>query len=202
MKLELQQRLFAAYPRFFRKPGLRLVRTLDPVRVDAHTPDGLLSLAVAGKDAGEPYLNDDRGPIDAWGIECGDGWYSIIDRLAAACEAEIAGLAKRPGVAREEWPRAVQIKEKFGTLRFCVAGEALLSDALCIQIGQAELDSAGVCEQCGQPGALRQKPGIWIHVACDACEVDIKQRSEQEFDPDEYKKWEAALRALLDSRPE
>lgn len=45
-----------------------------------------------------------------WGFSCGDGWEPIIRRLSAKLEA--AGAV------------AVQVKEKFGTLRFYIEGIA------------------------------------------------------------------------------
>lgn len=46
-----------------------------------------------------------------WGIECGDGWYTLIDTLC--------GLLQH-GTDRNGAPQveATQVKEKFGALRF------------------------------------------------------------------------------------
>lgn len=200
MDLELQAKLFRQYPKFFRKPGQRLVRTPDPLRVDMHLPEGLLSFDTSPEPPAEPEYRDDSGPIDARSIECADGWFSIIDCLAAAIEAEIDALVAR-GIGKEEWPRAHQIKEKFGGLRFYVAGRALLSAGLLAQIRQAERDSAVVCEQCGRPGELRRGSG-WIHVACDPCEELIKQRGGHAEPWDGYEQRQAARQALLNARAE
>lgn len=57
-------------------------------------------------------------PIAHWGIECGQGWYPIIEDLAAWLENEALTLkaaGKRP-------PIIVQIKEKFGVLTIYVRG--------------------------------------------------------------------------------
>ena len=84
-----------------------------------------------------------------------------------AGEIEIEALISR-GVTKEHWPRVVQIKEKFGTLRFYVHGQ--LSDGLRAQILQVEEEeSARTCERCGAPGQLRN--GGWRHTYCDECDA-------------------------------
>lgn len=80
-------------------------------------------------------LHDHTAPIDERGIECGDGWFDIVDRLCRDCELEIETVIAQ-GVTSERWPRIAQIKEKFGGLRFYVNGP--LSDRLRAQILQAE----------------------------------------------------------------
>lgn len=60
--------------------------------------------------------------------------------------------------------KAVQVKEKFATLRFYVdnpTNEALGA------IREAEIASARICEECGQPGKTRGKQ--WIMTRCDEC---------------------------------
>lgn len=57
---------------------------------------------------------------------------------------------------------AVQVKEKFGTLRFYVDGGNEVTHAM---INMAESMSARTCEKCGAPGKLRGK--TWLYTACD-----------------------------------
>jgi hypothetical protein len=57
---------------------------------------------------------------------------------------------------------AVQVKEKFGTLRFYVDGGNEVTHAM---INMAESMSARTCEKCGVPGKLRGK--TWLYTACD-----------------------------------
>lgn len=102
MKPELQAELFQRYPKLFRKPGKRLV---DPEVISEF----------------EDLLQDDNGPFDEYGIECGDGWFDLVDRLSAACESEIETLMAQ-SAPKECWPRNVQIKKKMGGLRFYVNG--------------------------------------------------------------------------------
>ena len=122
MKTELQEVLFHRYPKLFRKPGMRL---LDPRIVS---------------DAADRF-QDDSAPFDQRGIECGDEWFAIVDRLSQACEAEIDTIISQ-GIAIESWPRIAQIKEKFETLRFYVRGH--LSDELRSMILQASNETPQV----------------------------------------------------------
>lgn len=48
-----------------------------------------------------------------WGFACGDGWYGLIDGLCAALQSE-TDQEGAPQVV------AMQVKEKFGSLRFRV----------------------------------------------------------------------------------
>jgi hypothetical protein len=148
MKDQLQAELKHRYPKLMRVPGLRYFVADD-----------------TAPEAAELVSN--FGPIDERGIECGDGWFDLVNRLSAACEKEIDTMAAA-GTAMEYWPRAVQIKEKFGTLRFRVHGK--LSEALRTEILKAEeVDSAHICEQCGAPGHLRSDS--FRRTWCDACEA-------------------------------
>ena len=150
----LHAELIRRYPKFFREPGKRLV---EP---DPEDPS-----------SSENHLEDDMGPYDEWGIECGDGWFALIDRLCQACEREIEGLIAL-GISNERWPRVAQIKEKMGSLRFRITGP--VSDSLQEQKTRAELESLSVCEQCAAPGMLRD--GRWRHTYCDRCHAEEEAR--------------------------
>jgi len=76
-----------------------------------------------------------------WGIDCGDGWYWLIDRLCAAIQGYVDG--KNGEVAQVE---AAQVKEKFGTLRFYVDGA---DENIRRWIQYTEYLSAHICEECG-----------------------------------------------------
>ena len=109
----------------------------------------------------------------AWGLSVGDGWHDLIVRISVAIEM----LAEQHGLTTEQWPRVVQVKEKFGTLRFSIRFE--YDEATHEQLQDVREESYRVkeeiacesehtCERCGAPGALR-KDG-WMHVHCDHCE--------------------------------
>ena len=54
-----------------------------------------------------------------WGISCGDGWYWLINSLSKYIYDMWTWNYKDKG---EECPQAVQVKEKFGGLRFYIQG--------------------------------------------------------------------------------
>jgi hypothetical protein len=57
------------------------------------------------------------------GFECDDGWFETVHELAANIEARAKGSAFGLDPQSEEWPRAVQVIDKLGTLTFyCVSG--------------------------------------------------------------------------------
>ena len=72
----------------------------------------------------------------------------------------------------------VQVKEKFGTLRFYYNGGDSVIEGM---VGFAEAMSACTCEQCGAPGVRRG--GSWLRTLCD------KHAEEQGYHltPDEEK---------------
>ena len=94
-----------------------------------------------------------------WGITCGDGWHDIILDLSI----ELEPYAKSHGL------HAVQVKEKFGGLRFnCIGYPDFGSDAREVVLGlirKACSESARTCETCGAPG--REREFSWIKTLCD-----------------------------------
>jgi hypothetical protein len=100
-----------------------------------------------------------------FGIETGDGWFKIIDQLSA----DITLLDEKNGTTTI----AVQVKEKYGGLRFYVESG---SDAVYDLIDAAEEESLKTCEMCGEPGELR---GVgWVSTMCDKCWAE-KQAKEK-----------------------
>jgi hypothetical protein len=124
-----------------------------------------------------------------WGFNCGDGWFNIIDQLCANIQGYINNVEQRRNstikwnenvndpdfewvafVKREERPVpelvdqvvAVQVKEKFGTLRFYYHGGDDVIDGM---VGMAESMSAVTCEECGNPGT--DTKGGWIRTLCE-----------------------------------
>lgn len=66
---------------------------------------------------------------------------------------------------------AIQIKEKFGTLRFYYSGG---DDEISGMVRLAEAMSAVTCEDCGSPG--EQHHGGWIRTLCDQHEKEYQER--------------------------
>lgn len=100
-----------------------------------------------------------------FGFECGDGWFEIIDRLSLQIETECMRLSVQQNIPEESLPIAVQVKEKFGGLRFYMSGTTDAMDAL---IAKAYEEAKRTCEQCGAPGNLRDNG--WMMTLCDSCQ--------------------------------
>lgn len=94
-----------------------------------------------------------------FGFDCGDGWYKLLYSL---CEGIQAVLIKSPEIRKEFC--VVQVKEKFGDLRFYTQGGNKEINKL---IDEAESKSAETCELCGEKGGLRE--GGWLVTLCDKC---------------------------------
>lgn len=107
---------------------------------------------------------DMRTTAMCWGFDCGDGWYSIINKLCTDIQKH---LDENPKV---EQVVATQVKEKFGTLRFYICGGDNTIDDM---IMEAEQESARTCEVCGKPGSLETKG--WMTVRCDDCRKSIDE---------------------------
>lgn len=84
-----------------------------------------------------------------FGLECGDGWYSLVDALCETLTEHSFALERRP-------PEAIQAKEKYGTFRFYVRGEDEFDDGA---ITMAEMLSGCICEVTGSPGLECHKGG-------------------------------------------
>lgn len=65
------------------------------------------------------------------------------------------------------YPRVVQVKEKFATLRYYMSAS---TDKMEDMIREAEQESAVTCEECGQPGVCRS--GGWLKTLCDKCATE------------------------------
>jgi hypothetical protein len=98
-----------------------------------------------------PGMNDRPGTKLYSGHDgtVGDGWVPILQSLAA----DLVAMG---------WDRQVlQIKEKFGGLRFYFSGTDEMHERVRVAEAQAEV----TCEGCGAPG--KQRDGGWIKTLCD-----------------------------------
>jgi hypothetical protein len=64
----------------------------------------------------------------------------------------------------------VQVKEKFGTLRVYTEVDPAVRDRALELVAAAERRSAATCEDCGDPGTLREN-GRWDLTLCEVCDV-------------------------------
>jgi hypothetical protein len=137
MKQELDEQLCTRYPKIF---------------VDRHA--------------------DMRTTAMCWGFECGDGWYNILDQLCGNIQSHIDWSIKNNAWDVEKDSKnirsivpqvvAVQVKEKFGGLRFYYDGGDDYIRGLSVM---AESMSMVTCETCGAPGKTRGRG--WMYTACD-----------------------------------
>jgi hypothetical protein len=115
------------------------------------------------------YSQRKRGMRDTcmcWGFEIGDGWVRIIEQLSKKLERINQGLP--PDEPRIE---AVQVKEKFGGLRFYTN---MCHDEADRLIAAAERKSYKTCEMCGKPG----KPNSdgWVITLCAKCRREREEK--------------------------
>jgi len=126
------------------------------------------------------YNGDPQRTCMAWGIECGDGWFDLIDTICKAIQNQTEHVNRL-------WPHlkfgvvAAQVKEKYGTLRFY--NEFIYADELGKHdrdrlekyinqvngmISFAEFMSGRICEVCGQKGSLDDSS--FPRCRCKECE--------------------------------
>jgi hypothetical protein len=153
---------------------------------------------------------DMRTTAMCWGLECGDGWYNLIDVLCGLLTSEYRGAQSRyeylmqAGVggilygtktvtqedidqAKEKMdeetlkvPVAVQVKEKFGGLRFYVQAA---TDKHYQYINFAESMSYRTCEECGNPG--KTYTDGWHMTLCDIHAAMNDKEEEYEYEENE-----------------
>lgn len=85
-----------------------------------------------------------------WGLQCGDGWFDLIDTLCERLQQETEHGGAPQAVA-------TQVKQKWGRLRFAVEPATERQQAM---IDLAEALSARLCEQCGKPGRMQSIKGF------------------------------------------
>ena len=100
-----------------------------------------------------------------WGFDCGNGWYDLIDKLCENIQNHIMYCGRNLHTGRDV-PQivAMQVKEKFGALRFYIHGGDEYITGL---ITMAESMSSRICEICGNKGKIRNDG--WITTRCDPC---------------------------------
>ncbi len=123
------------------------------------------------------------------GIECGSGWYPIIETAAREIEDELCTMWR----AQSQNPESLAAMDEallsrkffvYPALPFC-ADIRSVSGALLIEVTQGflcDIDAWGpiheslqravakagcTCESCGKPGRFRKS--YWQHVYCDEC---------------------------------
>ena len=111
------------------------------------------------------YGGDKTKTCMHWGMECGDGWYNLLDDL----------LEKLDFISKHSGTQVVadQIKEKFGTLRFYYSTiiktdfnvEPVVDKIISDLVIRAEQKSSKTCEKTGKEGTLCSRHG-WLKTLC------------------------------------
>lgn len=152
---------------------------------------------------------DMRHTAMCWGFECGDGWYNIIDTLCSHLTSDYRQAKSRyddikDKLGQSNWrkdiitqevideakakmdeeaskvPVAVQVKEKFGGLRFYVQAA---TDKHYNYISFAESMSYKTCEECGAPG--KTYTDGWHMTLCDIHAAMNGKEEEYEYEENE-----------------
>jgi formylmethanofuran dehydrogenase subunit E len=92
----------------------------------------------------------------------GPGWNEIIIR----CNRKLEML--------DPDYKILQIKEKFGTLRYYYRSDIKtlsIKEAMDRYVRQAEIESAKTCETCGKEGTITNRKMGWMKTRCSSCAV-------------------------------
>ncbi len=154
----------------------------------------------------------------AYGFQCGDGWFNLLNMLCESINNHIKNLKRNNDFNQKQldlalvgkldemhdWMRksyeegnlviqeipevsVVEVKEKFGLLRFSVTGA---DDSIRGMISMANSMSSNICEECGKPGKLSSTTTGWIRVLCNEhnprkkTELEIQSKVEVLIDGD------------------
>lgn len=124
------------------------------------------------------FLAFDAGPV-WYGIDCQPGWLNLIINLHKSLDA----LCPEYSI--------VQIKEKFGTLRFYYVlpenTPSYIKWGARTLASYAELLSAKTCESCGTDSLSDQVKSHqtfgWVHTHCAACELAYLEKNRDKETP-------------------
>ena len=101
-------------------------------------------------------------------LECGAGWYGLLNELHESIERIAPGYT------------VSQVKEKFSSLRYYITlpKDVTPEDAKEIYrlIDKAERKSETICETCGNPGKYCDFG--WMKTLCDNCLRKVLDRKE------------------------
>jgi len=178
MKQELQNKLFEKYPKIFGQKDLPMTQTAMCWGISCG--DGWYNIidTLCGH---LQYLVDN--PHEE--IEMYQRWIEDEEKkneprkemnsgYIPSSQEKIEGYKDRIEEQKEKiipQLEAVQVKEKYGSLRFYLSGYPMqpeIDAKVTAYINFAESMSYVTCEQCGMPG--EQRGGHWVFTLCEACE--------------------------------
>ncbi|MHA1874051.1 MAG: hypothetical protein ACTSVB_08050 [Candidatus Heimdallarchaeaceae archaeon] len=131
-----------------------------------------------------------------WGIQCGDGWYDLIDKVCEYLQSmikwndwpqiEFNTVKEKYGTLRIYWDIKIktekefkkhkELKKKYKTFDIYVKSSHGLFEFVDGVISFAEHLSGYMCELCGQKGKQR-KINDWIYTLCDKCSKKRQQEA-------------------------
>jgi hypothetical protein len=109
-----------------------------------------------------------------WGFTCDDGWFFLIHNL---CKCIQSRIDLNPHLNLPQ-PVVVQVKEKFGTLRFYADN---VDEETSGMIRFAEFLSGRICEECGKEGKVLNDNG-WYVCRCPEHAAYIKNAVDEEIE--------------------
>ncbi len=188
----------------------RQVKLVEPVDPELHPKPRLWMFNGCQKDLFSRFPlffravhHPDSYPanISHFGIQCGAGWYPIIESLARDVESELRTLWREQLQFPEKLaeldsalvsgraaypllPICTDIEQVFGKLVVALLpGKMCPTDVwgrICRYVEIAEASALCICESCGKRGAFRES--YWRRVFCDDC-VAPEPPSAQEATP-------------------
>lgn len=96
-------------------------------------------------------------PDQITGLQCGSGWFHLIDGLCWA-------ICAHSKMHQLPFPVVEEIKEKYGELRVYVRESSAAQEAM---ITLVERLSERVCEVCGAPGCVYEDNSGWLYTRCE-----------------------------------
>ncbi|MEK2607961.1 hypothetical protein WLF18_02415 [Pseudomonas shirazensis] len=105
--------------------------------------------------------------IPYWGMECGRGWFRLLERLCRQAQSHIDNKKCAQVVFH-------QIKEKYGKLCIHYSDADDFIDGL---IKMAEEISAIICENCSSSGELVRLKGGWLKTVCGKCQRQLESKN-------------------------
>lgn len=103
------------------------------------------------------------------------GWIGVVDKLCGSIQSYIDNTVRytKEGPKGPEQINCVQMKEKFGGLRFYTNGH---DDEIDGMITMAEYMCSNTCQTCGSEQDLGVTSG-WISVLCRTCVISHGDRA-------------------------
>ena len=111
-------------------------------------------------------MKEERMPFNMFGIETGEGWKPIAQRVIDKIEEYNTNSPEDSTIYID------QVKEKFAGLRIYVTYDNVpqdVIDKIKRLIQEAEKEAANTCEECGTKKNIGMRVNGWYTVMCEDC---------------------------------